>query len=35
MEDKIPELQKKIINEEKLADEKIKDLEAQWNRERP
>lgn len=35
MEEKIPELQKKIIDEERVALEKIKDVELQWKNEKP
>ena len=35
MEEKIPELQKKIIDEERVALDKIKEIELQWKNDKP
>ena len=35
MDDQIPDLQAKIVDEEKSCNEKIKDIEEDWKNKRP
>ena len=35
MEDQIPVLQAKIISEEKVVNQKLKEIEDEWDKERP